>query len=1210
MKPSLPQRLGIWTSTLALLAPTFAQAASVDLATAPMVSGLNKVVKPNILFILDDSGSMDWEYMPDGQSSNFSNKKPCALNWGANSIYYNPNITYLLPLKGDGTSYAAATATAAKDDGFATSTSTVNLTGVTTTTTNNSTQDTTVNLGSNPFRFTNNSDIVIVTSPNHGLTTGTTVTFNDISTKYFDQRVRGDEQITVIDANTFSIRVGGDADGSGTAGGSNRSYTVTRTTTTTVTTPNYFYYDYTASPASPPTTCASDASYTKVGVNSLTTAQQQNFANWYQYYRKRIYMMKSAASRTFSALDSNYRLGFSKISETGTATSGFLPIKTFDSTQKNSWYTMLLASQPNSYTPLRGALSKAGRYYAGKLVTGNNDPVQYSCQQNFTILTTDGYWNTNVESSSYGPLKMDNVTQVGNQDGTLSTPFKDTYSNSLADVAMYYYQTDLRTGTGTAALGGLLDDGSGRLDVTSNNVPGSTSDTNTAQHMVSFTIGLGVSGLVQYDADYYINGGTLPCPTGSTTCMTYKQILQGTKNWPDPITNTDDERIDDLWHAAVNGHGRYLSAKDPNALIASLQATLSTISAMKASSAATSTSNLQPVSGDNSAFVAQYTTSNWVGDLQQRSIDLVTGAVSATAGWSAAAGVDASVSGSSDTRTIYTFSSSASNKLKTFTAANLVSEIAAGYFKSSGSNPGGALSQWSTLNSSQQSLATDAAMIGFLRGQTGNENTTNNTLGFFRDRTSSLGDIVDSAPVYVSKPNFKYVDSGYSTFKSTNSSRTPMVYTGGNDGMLHAFNASTGAELWTYIPTPVIPNLYKLADASYPTSHQFLVDGPITVGDVWDGTNWKTILVGGLGGGGRSFYALDVTDPTAPKALWEFSQSGGTVNDTDLGYSYGNPVITKRASDSKWVVLLTSGYNNSAGDGKGRLYVLDASDGSKLSEIITDGTTDPNVSGLTKVAGYVTDSNLDNRTQYVYGGDLGGRLWRFDISNASVQKLGQTNSTLGAQPITVRPELASVKDASGTAYRVVYFGTGRYLGLSDLSTTSPSNTIAQTVFGVKDTGTDVGVFRDTSAALVAQTLNSSVTPRTVANPISVNWQTKNGWFVDLPVGERINIDPRLQLGSLVVLSNAPKDDYCSVGGSSYLYTFDYASGGAVLGQAGKYVGWPVGNSIATGLTLIQVTTGNLTAVLNLSDSSVTSLQPPNQPTAGGTLRRVGYREIR
>ncbi len=248
------------------------------------------------------------------------------------------------------------------------------------------------------------------------------------------------------------------------------------------------------------------------------------------------------------------------------------------------------------------------------------------------------------------------------------------------------------------------------------------------------------------------------------------------------------------------------------------------------------------------------------------------------------------------------------------------------------------------------------------------------------------------------------------------------------------------------------------------------MDGPITVGDAYNGTAWKTILVGGLGRGGRGYYALDVTDPADPKALWEF----GTAQDADIGYSYGNAIITKRASDGKWVVIFASGYNNnlSPGDSKGRLYVVDAFTGAMLQEIITDTTvTDPDVSGIAKINNWVDNTLLDNTTQYVYGGDLGGSLWRFDLAGSgSSQKLGKTSATVGHQPITVRPELGRVRDGNGTYHRVVYFGTGRYLGYGDVSPGSPSLSKAQALYAVKDTGGDLGVLTECAAALVEQTL--------------------------------------------------------------------------------------------------------------------------------------------
>jgi type IV pilus assembly protein PilY1 len=730
--------------------------------------------------------------------------------------------------------------------------------------------------------------------------------------------------------------------------------------------------------------------------------------------------------------------------------------------------------------------------------------------------------------------------------------------------------------------------------------------------MVTFTIGLGVGGLVPYEADYYATGGSLTtapsCPTGAT-CPVYKNIRQGNASWPDPSTattgnspsaNIASARVDDLWHAAVDGHGRYLSAKDPSSLTNALNATLSAISAQTSSAASAATSNLEPVSGDNFAYVAQYTTALWTGDLLAKTIDLVTGGISAASNWSASDMLASKVYGatSGDGRSIYIFDSSKTNKLNSFPGS-----LSTSYFDPT------KLSQYGSLTSDQKQSATATNLINYIRGQAKYQNNAGNDNGPFRDRSTPLGDIVNSAPVFVRKPPMNYAENGYSTFKSNQASRAGTVYVGANDGMLHAINADTGEERWAYIPTAVIPSLYKLADFSYPTTHQYFVDGTVTVGDVYDGSAWHTVLVGGLGGGGQSYFALDVTDPANPKAMWEFGAALGTSTDPDLGYTYGNPIITKRDSDNRWVVLFTSGYNNTAGDKMGRLYVMDAMTGVKLSEITTDSNTDPNTSGIARISNYVNDSLTDNRTQYVYGGDLGGRLWRFDINNNRSQKLGQTNSTLGNEPITVRPELGIVKDSAGNSYRAVFFGTGRYLGFGDLSTNSTSNTVAQTVFAVKDTGTDLGDLRATSAALVKQTLDSSLTPRTVPNPLPVDWGLKNGWYVDVPTGERFSIDPRLQLGSLILVSNAPKDDYCVVGGSSYFYAFDFKSGTSITGQLGKYVGWQVGNSLATGLTVVRLPTGKLAAIVNESDTTIRSMQPPTSTGTTTGAVRVSWREI-
>jgi type IV pilus assembly protein PilY1 len=1182
---------------LALLAwpgaPAPALAGDVDLATAPLVSGLSKAVPPNVHFVLDDSGSMGWEYMPDDVDGNRNSR--CFKNFGYNRIYYNPSINYVPPVNADSTSFPNQVFTSARVNGFSGTASTNLATAF---------DPVWMRLDNPAFSMTKDSNAVRVRHTSHGLTAGQTVKFSNAGT------VRGIDMnntftiASVVSANEYVVTAGNNANATGTGASSAR-----------VELP-FGWYEFTSNPAEPPSTCAANNSYRWRRPQSVE--EQQNYANWYSYYRTRVNMMKSASGRAFATVDNRFRVGLDVISNE-TTNSVKVNIGRFEGAKRTDWYTRLYAAGASGATPLRSALSKAGRLYAGKVVTGNNDPVHYSCQQNFTILTTDGYWNVNDEvpdgdvqrppssgtfgnaSSNYGPFREDNFTVVGDQDGVAGTPrpYLDAgkYPNTIADVAMYYYKTDLRP---TGTLGGLPEDSAVRLDVSKNNVPTAGPDDAVHQHMTTFALGLGVAGTLGFHEDYLIGASA-----------DYNAILQGTKNWPNPKVNDVGsqirERVDDTWHAAVNGRGRYLSASNPDAVITALRKTLAAISVTNASAAAAATSSLEPVTGDNYAYIAQYTTGLWYGDLLAREIDLTTGALSTDVIWSAQTELGKKVGADSDSRRIYTFDGSTSSKLRTFTADQLVAEIAAGYFRSDAANPKGKLSQYDTWSSDQRTDATSAAMIALIRGHTENQGQPDDTSKLFRDRTYALGDIVSAAPVFVRRPPFQYSDAGYTEFANDNSGRRPVVYAGANDGMLHAFDGDTGEELWAYIPSVVVPYLYKLADAGYANNHRFFVDGPITVGDVYDGSQWRTVLVAGLGGGGKAYFALDITDPDSPKALWEF----GTAQDDDMGFSYGNPIVTKRASDGTWVVLFASGYNNNqaGGDGKGRLFVVNATTGARLAEIITsNAVTDADLSGIAKLNNYVPNGLVDNTTEYVYGGDLSGALWRFDLLNGTSMRLGRTSATAGNQPITLRPELGRIRDSTNAYHRVIFFGTGRYLGPNDLTDTSKSSTEAQAFYAVKDTGSDLGVF-PVDGDLQAQVLDSTVTPRSIPSPAPVNWATQNGWYVTLPVGERVNVDLRLQLGTLVALSNQPDNDYCTVGGVSWLYAFDFSSGAAVSTSTNREVGFPVGSSIATGLTLVRLPNNKLVAIVTQADTTVRAMSVPVAPPAAAGVRRVGWREI-
>ncbi|MBU1689583.1 MAG: hypothetical protein KJ958_05005 [Gammaproteobacteria bacterium] len=1309
-------------ASLALPLPSLA--ASVVLATSPLASATTSTVKPNVMFILDDSGSMDWNYLPDWASDTnplngiaYTSTASLFRNNGFNGVAYNPAITYTPPVYYDTngtlntTKYPniASPWTSVKNDAYGVqSTSTSNLVGNAShyvfvpgeycssermTSCVTATAPTTVSgvLYNKPAglrwcdsAFLTNCQIINNTTYKYprypGLQYGSVATIevtgggtatsiivngfeilsgatNSSSTKStvasrivnnindctasttgnctkagYSASRSGNFVIIIapvaLGAITYLPTASGTMSktitafsGGGTVPGSNLYTNIVSTTTS-------YPYPGAATKASTRTDCA--------GTTCTYSEEMTNYANWWTYYHTRMQAMKSSVSRAFKSIDNRYRVGFSTISNTG-ATNGstFLGNDTFELTHKNSWFTKLFAADPSAYTPLRGALSKAGRYYAKK-ISGQVDPVQYSCQQNFTILSTDGYWNTNNETSSYTSLNLTGGA-IGNLDGgTTARPMKEgttAVSDTLADIAKYYYDTDLRTSTLNNCGGGISTDfPSGNPDVCTNNVFVSSTDNNIKQHMTTFTMGLGADGTLVYSPDYINISKDIPSATppqiypAPTSGLDYYNLLNGygspTMNWPDPIANTEGERIDDLWHAAVNGQGIYFSAKDPDQIIKGFNKALSSITAKLGSAAAAATSTLNPVAGNNYAYVASYTTVKWIGNLEARSINTTTGAVSETATWcvenivaetcAAPSTVVADTSGSStiyncvttgstatactspgifdsvtsicktqianacsgtmaslvgtttDTRNIYT-ANSTGTALASFTYANLTATQKA-YFNAPNIS---ALNQWGTLTSpyttagTQQANAQGVNLINYLRGQNGYEDRTSNIAAnrLYRAREAVLGDALESQPTFISAPVFSYPYAGYSAFKTAQASRAGTVYMGTNDGMMHAFAASNGAERWAYVPSMVIPNMWKLASNSYDTSHVNYVNGSPITSDVCTANCsnaatavWKTILVAGLNGGGRGYYALDITNPSTPVLLWEFTTTTGmgTIKDDDLGYSYGPPIITQKVNGT-WVVTVTSGYNNtSPGNGQGYLFVLDAGTGTILSKIATGVGSTTTPSGLAKIAGW-NDEPAGNKVGYIYGGDLLGNLWRFDINSAataaigtgSVMKLAELYSDTAAttpQPVTTTPILGKINDK-----RVVFIGTGKYLEVSDLTSTG-----IQTQYAIKDDNATTTLVNPRTT-LVQQTLtdNPNGTATRITSNNAVDFSTGRGWYVDFPVSptgsgaERVNIDSKLVEGTLLVPTIVPSNTVCSPGGYGWLNYLDYLTGGAV-----------------------------------------------------------------
>ena len=825
-------------------------------------------------------------------------------------------------------------------------------------------------------------------------------------------------------------------------------------------------------------------------------------------------------------------------------------------------------------------------------------------------------------------------------------------SNTLADVSEYYYLTDLRTtalGNCTGSTGNTLC--SSASPDPYNNVPTSGLDSASWQHMTTFTLGLGAPGYMRFSptyqtdtsGDFYsVKTGALANPSAGICSW---QAAGTVCNWPTPVSNTEST-IDDLWHTAVNGRGTYFSAANPSALATGLSTALAGVSARIGASAAATTSNPNITSGDNFVFSSTFTTVAWTGELIRQQLDLTTGIASSTIDWSAAGQLDLLPYTS---RTIYTLTSTTTPPtLKPFNWAGLASDGSndQSYFNMpdiTGSPPTGmtGLSQFcasgsSCLTAAQQTDAQGQKLVNFLAGDTSNEGT------YYRVRAHILGDIVDAEAVYVKVPLYGYADAGYlgtGGFVANMSTRAGRVYAAANDGMLHAFDSTTGAEVWAYVPHLVLPSLYKLADMNYSTQHTFYLDGTPVAGDICPtapatpctGSTWKTILVAGLDRGGRGYYALDVTDPNNPKALWEFS----TANDANLGFTFGNPEIAKLANGT-WVVMFASGYNNiastswpGAGDGVGRLYVLNANTGALINTISTGVGSATTPSGLARIRAYANNAMVDDTATMVYGGDLLGNLWRFDINNTlgggtAAQKLvtlySDTSGTV-PQPITARPELGS---CSGTT--MVFVGTGEFLGQPDIDIVPPQ----QSFYGVKDTlGTTSGgapIYGDpqaSSSGFVQQTLTNTTCPagastsvcltgqvvRTASNN-AVNLATNSGWYMNFPdSGERDNTDPTLGLATLAFNTNVPSNSSCNIGGYSYRYFLNYCTGAPVnsVGTSGV-VSVKLGNALATRPVFVRLPNNAVVELTRTSDGSTVTSDVPIG-TGAAPARRVSWREL-
>ncbi len=1152
--------------TCTLLGPVTATAAPGTLADTPLF--LSNSVEPNILFMLDDSGSMDWGLMtPENNgimriSCNYHHVQPASdigsrrvlpteaavanvgiaapyggvwRGWSKdyNRLYYDPSVTYT-PWPGEnasGSPYTNANPTATWLNPYVPGDGTVDLTATTTYTTEYCPW-------AGPIDLDEPDSTITVTN------------FYPARYNIWDDTNAADPSLSgngVVDA--------GDA------------HTLVEIKPTTLT--------YVGGPNRRDCAAAGICTYAE---------EMQNFANWYAYYRKRAKVAKAAYGQVIAG-GNNSRMGLATLHNNGSIDTAISSMNA-DPTSgaKGNLLDHLYTGYGSGGTPLREGFDEAGKYLSCK----NNDfgfscpalpeASGGECQQNFTILMTDGYYNGSFSGNN-------------NEDGDDNTqwdsgpagPYGDSEQETLADIAMEYYENDIRPGV-------------------ANNLrpPPGGIDENTAQHMVTYSVAFGVDGTLS------------AMPPNTTDPFAW------------PVPNTDTTKIDDLRHAAWNGRGEFLSAQNPGELVSGLRSAIQSIQG-RVGSAASVAFNTGSLSTNSQVYLALFNSERWDGSLLAFDLDPNTGAISSTPDWSAAHKLtarDLSVY----PRTLLTYDGGDG-------IAFQWSELTAAQKNDFRTNPAGG----------QDNEATGMARHGYLRGDRGCESSSTSPCNYtdgtnvystksLRERGGILGDLIHSGPVFVGAPESNWPDvapfpgavgTTYTEYRLANATRPGVIYVGGNDGMLHGFAQASGNEILGYIPdalysTGALDGLHYLTDPAY--AHRYTVDLTPSVADVYikstplGATSWKTVLVGGLRGGGRGLFALDVTNPAlfsealsapAKTVMWEFT----SADDADLGHTFSRPSIVPLEGPSntiRWAAVVGNGYND-LGSGEAKLFVLFLEGGldgtwtagTDYIEITTEVGDAANRNGLATPA--VIDSDGDGLADRVYAGDLEGNMWAFDLSGTNTGNwdvayssgptpkplfTAQNNQPITSTPVIVRNS-AIPTSSPNSPNTMVVFGTGQYLTAADVTTTD-----LQAVYGVWDSGTD----ELSQSDLVEQVIDFGTTtegvPGRTLTTNAVDYASDFGWYMDLPDnGERLVTDPVIR-GDLVFFNTMmPDANPCNFGGSSWLMAAKWLNGGnpgeiafdinrdGVLDDLDE-----IGGSAAVGVSV----TGIATSPVNLGNKRYTS----------------------
>lgn len=1145
--------------------------AAVPISQQPLT--IMDMIPPNIMLMLDDSGSMAWEFTPDSSYLEDTSKDGLR-NVEVNRAYYDPNVVYVLPPKAGGGRYEEPVSlTNAWMDGFSRSrscdiTQYPESSGCRGTGSLSNYQlyesfkssiscKSSNNYCGTGDRYTSSYDAVLACEtgdvgpdahnmcqervPNYTFYDAEDVYIctrtnwrGDCTRGYWDKRctnggtLQTDGQCRKLNgydngetyAALSSCPYGGGFDPETNKCSSVNANLFVYTTKTESGDYERHYVgksadDCRAAPLG--SECFSDA------------ATQKNVKIWFSYYRTRMLLAKSGLMNAFSTMSEKYRFGWGSFHNNGGIKAGdstkqggytLARVKPFGNGQtagdhKNKFWDWIVATSPSGGTPLRSALKSMGDYYGTKqpwehLNEATNKTEMLSCRQSYAILTTDGFWNGSSPGVGNADKNKGSIISGPNHDPyeyVATDPFRDDTSNTLADVAMEYWKTD------------LMPD----LD---NKVPTSNDDPAFWQHMVTFTIGMGFPPVIG-SASRTIERDDIDALLAWTRTGSKPASLDWWPGWDAAKPSSDSKfNITDMVHAAINGRGDFYQADNPHGFANALRSALNRASERTGSGASLATSAAQLDVGTR-IYQVLYHTNKWTGELKAYGVDS-NGGIDGMV-WTASDKMP-----SVDDRNIYTMG--ASDKMVELTHANLTTAQK------------NALDADSTISS---------LMVDYIRGAS-NAGEAAPEEGW-RARSGLLGDIVNSQPVFVGAPEVNQFAgrsftglSSYAAYVAAQKARDEVVYVAANDGMLHGFNADTGVETFAYLPSSVITHGGELGGirqfaldnyGSLENPHQYFNDGMLMVADAYFDNAWHRVLVGGTGRGlAKSIYALDVTDPDNVTLLWERSAADGKVGSNYIGQMIGHPIIAMVA-DGEWAVLMGNGFNSSAG--QSALLQFDVKSGSlKVHQV--DGTGGNGLS----TPGVWIDELSTGIASTAYAGDEQGNVWYFELGKQTasakkgkllfVAKDGDGNR----QPISAAITVAYNPENND---KWIFFGTGKMLDSGDRSNTSLQTWYGLIVSSEENAARAINSSK-TKADLAKREIiyqDAGGTDKKPARLVTSSEDAesidgKAGWYIDLQYGKNKlgegMVIPNQIYNNLLIGTSRVEDssDPCSPGGKGWV----------------------------------------------------------------------------